>query len=131
MNEQSYRKLKQLRAALAALADSMERSLNWSIQRGTGGVSARSYRGLQASIAQLLPDDVYITQGLVLELPEDASDSLHFSTTLMLVKQLNAYLRELIKDLDAQFTSEQNPTTIRDLKRKLAEMTGELEDDED
>ena len=97
MTKQELAMLKRYVAALRSLKDSVRRSVNNFMFKGTGDTYVRNYQGLHQAIASIL-DDPYV-DSMVLELPEDADESAKVSLVLALSSQLCAYLGEDQSDL--------------------------------
>jgi hypothetical protein len=97
MDENTRQALRQLLPALKALAKSVERSYWSGTYEGTGDMAVKSYRSLQKRIAEILPDDYYITDALVLEIAAEATEQQKVAQVQLAVSQLMNYLEGLVK----------------------------------
>ncbi len=97
MDDNTRQALRQLLPALKALAKSVERSYWSGTYEGTGDMAVKSYRSLQKRIAQILPDDYYITDALVLEITPEATEQQKVAQVQLAVSQLMNYLEGLLK----------------------------------
>jgi hypothetical protein len=100
--------LRQLLPALKALAKSVEWNLYNESYEGTGGMAVKSYRGLQGKVAQILPDDPYVTEALVLEDTPNATDKQRAAQVRMAVSQLVTYV-------EGQLRSQRTETELEDI----------------
>ncbi|MFN8530727.1 MAG: pentapeptide repeat-containing protein [Anaerolineae bacterium] len=101
MNQDTAAKLRQYLNALRALQRSTERSVAQGMVDGTGDLAARGYRGLHAKVAELMPDDFFITESLKLELKPDEEDIKVLSQVQLATSQLVMYVEGLLKDSEA------------------------------
>jgi hypothetical protein len=97
MEDNTRQALRQLQPALKALAKSVERSYWSGTYEGTGDMAVKSYRSLQKRIAQILPDDYYITDALVLEIAPEATEQQKVAQVQLAVSQLLNYLEGLLR----------------------------------
>jgi hypothetical protein len=97
MDDNTRQALRQLLPALKALAKSVERSYWSGTYEGTGDMAVKSYRSLQKRIAELLPDDYYITDALVLEIAPEATEQQKVAQVQLAVSQLLNYLEGLLR----------------------------------
>lgn len=89
--------LRQLLPALKSLAKSVEHSYWSGAYEGTGDMAVKSYSSLQRRIAELLPDDYYVTEALVLEIKPEATEQQMVAQVQLAVSQLHSYLEGLVK----------------------------------
>jgi hypothetical protein len=108
MDDNTRQALRQLLPALKALAKSVERSYWSGTYEGTGDMAVKSYRSLQKRIAEILPDDYYITDALVLEIAPEATEQQKVAQVQLAVSQLMNYLEGLLK-------SSRHPGEMEDL----------------
>ena len=97
LDEEKRQALRQLMPALKSLAKSVEHSYWSGSYEGTGDMAVKSYRSLQRRIAQLLPDDVYVTEALALEVKPDATEQQMVAQVQLAVSQLYSYVDGLVK----------------------------------
>lgn len=83
--------------ALRALSRSVERSLTQGMIDGTGELAMRGYAGLHAKIAEMLPDDFYVTESLKLE-SKDGDDRKLLAQVQMATNQLVIYLEGMLRE---------------------------------
>ena len=98
MDDVSYQKLQQYQQALKALQRSVERSLQEGTYEGTGRMAVKSYQGIQRKIAELLPEDFYVTDTLVLETTDEAQERHMLSQVQLAASQMIIYLDGLMRD---------------------------------
>lgn len=111
--------LRQLMPALQALAKSVERNLIHETYEGTGDMAVKSYRGLQAKIAQLLPDDAYVTEALTLDVSPNATDRQKVAQVQMAVSQLMTYLAGQLRSDHAASELEDLSDLGRELRDRI------------
>lgn len=117
LDDNTRHALRQLLPALQALAKSVERNLYNETYEGTGDMAVKSYRGLQAKVAQILPGDYYVTDALALEIAPNATDKQKVAQVQMAASQLMTYLA-------GQLRSEHYASDLED----LSELGRELRD---
>ncbi len=98
MDDAVYQKVQQYQQALKALQRSVERSLQEDTYEGTGRMAVKSYQGIQRKIAELLPDDFYITETLVLETSDESKERHMLSQVQLAASQMIIYLDGLARD---------------------------------
>jgi len=98
MDEQVYAKLQQYQQALKALQRSVERSLQEGTYEGTGKMGVKSYQGIQRKIAELYPEDFYITDTLVLEVSGEEKERHMLSQVQLAASQMIIYVEGLLRD---------------------------------
>ncbi len=98
MDDVSYQKLQQYQQALKALQRSVERSLQEGTYEGTGRMAVKSYQGIQRKIAELLPEDFYVTDTLVLETTDEAQERHMLSQVQLAASQMIIYLDGQMRD---------------------------------
>lgn len=130
MEEQTRNSLTQILLALRALSKSTERSLHTGSFQGTGDMAVRSYRALQAKIAELLPDDFYVSEVLKLEVTQDSDDRAKLNQVVLSVVQMVEYLEGLLRSVSVSgatvsFNGELNDlrTIGRDLQEQILNIT--------
>ena len=98
MDEQMYAKIQQYQQALKALQRSVERSLQEGTYEGTGKMGVKSYQGIQRKIAELFPEDFYITDTLVLEVSGEEKERHMLSQVQLAASQMIIYVEGLLRD---------------------------------
>jgi uncharacterized protein YjbI with pentapeptide repeats len=98
MDEKEMNALRQLLPALKALAKSVEHALLTGAYQGTGDMAVKSYRSLHNRIAELLPEDYYVTQGLALDISDEATEQQKIAQVNLAVSQLSNYLEGLVRN---------------------------------
>ena len=98
MDEQMYAKVQQYQQALKALQRSVERSLQEGTYEGTGKMGVKSYQGIQRKIAELFPEDFYITDTLVLEVSGEEKERHMLSQVQLAASQMIIYVEGLLRD---------------------------------
>ena len=93
-----YQKIQQYQQALKALQRSVERSLQEGTYEGTGKMAVKSYQGIQRKIAELLPEDFYITDTLALEVDGEAQERHMLSQVQLAASQMIIYLDGLLRE---------------------------------
>ena len=132
MDEQMYQKIQQYLQALKALQRSVERSLQEGTYEGTGKMGVKSYQGIQRKIAELLPEDFYITDTLALELNGDDKERHMLSQVQLAASQMIIYLDGLLREYRVSTGTVGTDMTDwrnlgrdfgRDLQRQIIDMT--------
>lgn len=98
MDEQMYAKVQQYQQALKALQRSVERSLQENTYEGTGKMGVKSYQGIQRKIAELFPEDFYITDTLLLEISGEEKERHMLSQVQLAASQMIIYVEGLLRD---------------------------------
>lgn len=98
MDDVSYQKVQQYLQALKALQRSVERSLQEGTFEGTGKMAVKSYQGIQRKVAELFPEDFYITDTLALEGNGDMQERHMVSQVQLAASQMIIYLDGLLRD---------------------------------
>lgn len=98
MDDVSYQKVQQYLQALKALQRSVERALQEGTFEGTGRMAVKSYQGIQRKIAELFPEDFYVTDTLALESSEEAKERHMVSQVQLAASQMIIYLDGLLRD---------------------------------
>jgi hypothetical protein len=112
MGENTSQNLNQLLLALRSLSKSVEKSLYHGMHQGVGDTVVKNYRSLHARAVELLPDDFYVRDVLVLDVAAEANDKQKLSQVHLLVTQLTDYLDNVLKEEHkVNFTAE-----VEDLK---------------
>ena len=97
MDEQIYQKLQQYPQALKALQRSVEKSLHEDTYEGTGRMAVKSYQGIHRRIAELYPEDFYITDTLALETNGDMKERHMVAQVQLAASQMIIYLDGLLR----------------------------------
>lgn len=112
MDENTSKSLNQLLLALKSLTKTVERSLVQDMVQGVGDTVIKNYRSLHARAVELLPEDFYVRDVLVLDIAPDANDKQKLGQVHLQVSQLTDYLEGLLKaERRVDFTAE-----VEDLK---------------
>lgn len=98
MDEQAYLKIQQYQQALKALQRSVEHSIHNETYEGTGRMAVKSYQGIQRKVAELLPEDFYVTDTLTLEVEGDLKERHMLSQVQLAASQLMIYLDGLLRE---------------------------------
>lgn len=98
MDDAMYQKLQQYLQALKALQRSVERALHEGTYEGTGRMAVKSYQGIQRKIAELFPEDFYVTDTLSLEVSDDAKERHLVSQVQLAASQMLIYVEGLLRD---------------------------------
>jgi uncharacterized protein YjbI with pentapeptide repeats len=98
MDEKEMTALRQLLPALKALAKSVEHALLTNTYQGTGEMAVKSYRSLHSRISELLPEDYYVTQGLALDISDEATEQQKIAQVNLAVSQLVYYLEGQVRN---------------------------------
>jgi hypothetical protein len=97
MDENEKNQLSQLTLAMKSLAKAVEKSLLMGLSDGTGTMIARNYRDLHARIAELMPDDYYVSTVLKLEVEPGMDDHQKVAQVQLASSQLIGYLESTMK----------------------------------
>jgi uncharacterized protein YjbI with pentapeptide repeats len=98
MDDMGYQKIQQYVQALKALQRSVERSLQEDTYEGTGRMAVKSYQGIQRKIAEIFPEDFYVTDTLSLEVSGEVQERHMLSQVQLAASQLIIYLDGLMRD---------------------------------
>ena len=112
-----------LATAVKALQKSVERSLMTDTYVGTAAMMAKQYRKLHSKIAEHYPDDYYITDVLLLEVPEDADERQVVSLVQISASQLHEYLKAMGSSSATSETGRESDErrTVRDLGEEFSQ----------
>ncbi len=122
MDEQQNKSVQQLLLAFKSLQKSVEKSLLTGIAQGAGTTAVRGYQRLQSRAQELMPDDFFITEVLILDVEEDASDDQQLAQVNLLSSQAVDYLEGLNKaqaKAAAKADFEDFGYTLRDLGQEI------------
>jgi len=148
MDEQAANQIRRLLPALESLARSAREALSSGTYQGTAEMTVRSYRTLHAKVAEVLPDDVYITEALALDYPETAGEQERVAAVRLAATQLIEYLKgqmrgatssgagwaaeiEQLKDVTRSLSDRILAQTRESLRRALADIDVEIKVDEE
>ncbi len=98
MDDQGYQKLQQYHQALKALHRSVEKANLEGTYEGTGRMAVKSYQGIQRKIAEMYPDDFYVTETLALEVGDDVKERHMVSQVQLAASQMMIYVDGLLRD---------------------------------
>jgi hypothetical protein len=122
MDENEKIQLGQLMLAVKSLAKAVEKSMMINLFNGTGDMMVKNYRDLHARIAELLPDDYYVTTVLKLEVDPEASDLQKGTQVQFASNQLIGYLDSTFK-LSERGDIESLKGVGRELQVQIIEVT--------
>lgn len=121
MDEKTRETLSQIVLALKAFAKSVEKSFHMGMYDGTGEMIVRQYTSLHGKVRQLLPDDFYINEILVVDaVKESAEDEKIVSQIMLVSEQLLDYLQNLLK-AEQQPNSAKATGDLQDISRQFTE----------
>ena len=118
MDEKTSTALYQLVLALKAFTRSVEKSYHHGMYEGTTDVMIKQYRTLHSKAAQILPDDFYVNESLVLDVIHETPDDQQVGRVMLLSDQLSEYLQSLLK-AEQQSRSSTSAEEIHDLGREF------------
>lgn len=121
MDEQTKKQLQALMPALKSLQSSVERAYHTSMYNGIGKMSVRTYTVLQAKIASMLPDDVYVAEALKLDVTESDEEKVQVAQVSLATAQLYSYLKNLVSDNDDPWIRPDEVRELKNLGRDLQE----------
>ncbi len=98
MDEVKIQKIQQYLQALRALQRSVERAVQMDVYQGTGRMAVKQYSGIQRKIAELYPEDFYVTDTLTLELDEQIEERHMLSQVQLAAGQMVIYLEGLLRE---------------------------------
>ncbi len=117
MDENTRNQLSQLFLAAKSLGKAVEKSVMTGTQEGIGDMILKNYHDLHARIANLLPDDYYVTEVLRLDIAPDASDRHKAAQVNLAIGQLISYLESLLRATPAAIAGDIED--IKDMGREL------------
>lgn len=120
MDEKTQTTLNQLVLALKAFTKSVEKSFHHGMYEGATDVMVKQYRSLHSKAVQVLPDDFYVNESLVLDVTEGLDDEQKISQVMLLSDQLSDYLQGFLK-AERQISPATDPENIQDLGRDIQE----------
>lgn len=91
----SEQEINRLMMAVKSLMKAVERSIASETYEGIADTMAANYRALHTKIAELHPDDYYVTTVLTLNIPESADDRQKVSLVQLAASQMYHYLASL------------------------------------
>src|SRR5258706_13950264 len=97
MDETTRNSISQLVMALKAYTKSIEKSVHYGMFEGTGATVLKQARTLHARAKQLLPDDYFISDVIMLDVPDEATDEEKNMQVRLMTDQLLDYLQSLVK----------------------------------
>ncbi len=124
MEENQTKAVQQLLLAFKSLQRSVEKGLLTGIAEGAGTTAVRSYVRLQERAKQLLPDDFFIGDVLILDINEDESDNKKLAQVNLLSSQAVDYLEGLNKAASRTATQ----ANFEDLGYSLRDLGQEIQD---
>lgn len=98
MDETKIQKIQQYLQALKALQRSVERAVQMDVYQGTGRMAVKQYAGIQRKVAELYPEDFYVTDTLTLELDEEIAERHMLSQVQLAAGQMVIYLEGLLRE---------------------------------
>ena len=120
MNEKTNASLNQLVLALRAFSRSVEKSFHHGMYEGTTDLMIRQYRTLHGKVGQLLVDDFYVNESLVLDVSPETSEEQKVSQVMLLSDQLTDYLQNTLKS-EQQTHTAPSAHDINDIGREFQE----------
>ena len=97
MDENTRQQIRQLIPALQSLEKSVRQALLERTFMGIGEMAVKSYDNLHNRIAQLMPDDFYVTDALGLNIPPEADEQQKVAQVQLAVSQLVSYLENQVR----------------------------------
>jgi hypothetical protein len=128
MEESTFKQLSQLVMALKSLARTVERGYHAGMFDSVGDHLVKTYRGLHKRVAELVPDDYYVTELLILELSEKSNDEQKMVQVRLFSDQLLEYLQSLLRAEEHQNVLSDNiPKGLgRELQDEILQMTKKI-----
>jgi hypothetical protein len=127
MDETTIQRLHQYLQALKALQRSVERAMMQNVYQGTGRMAVKTYRGIQTKIAELLPDDFYVTDTLALEVDDSVQEEHTLSQVQLAANQMIIYVEGLVREgrgvAFPPFEAGDLRTLGRDLQEQIMRLT--------
>lgn len=115
MEDAVYQKLQQYQQALKALQRSVANAIQEGTFEGTGRMAVKNYQGIQRKVAELFPEDFYITDTLALETSNGDMKERHMVAQVQLASsQMVIYLDGLMREY--RNTTGVGPNDLGDLK---------------
>lgn len=96
--ERFYQEVRRLYKAVKSMALTAEERLQMGQIAGLGKIIVRSYNGLHAQAARLMPDDYFITEGLLLDIDQDADEEAQVVQVSFASRQLMMYLKDILRE---------------------------------
>jgi hypothetical protein len=120
MDEQTRKQLQTLMPALKSLQQSVDRAYHTTMYQGVGKMAVRTYSVLHTKIASLLPDDVYVSEALRLDVTEEDAEKVQVAQVSLATGQLYNYLKNLLSEADPWLKQDEF-REIKDMGRDLQE----------
>jgi hypothetical protein len=98
MDEVKLQKIQQYLQALRALQRSVERAVQMDVYQGTGRMAVKQYTGIQRKVAELFPEDFYVTDTLTLELDDQIEERHLLSQVQLAAGQMVIYLEGVLRE---------------------------------
>jgi hypothetical protein len=118
MDETTRASITQLVMALKAFTKSVEKSVHYGMFEGTGDTVLRQARSLHARAKQLLPDDYFISDVIMLDATAESSDEEKNMQVRLMTDQLLDYLQSIVKS-DQSVTIRAEVDDLKDVGREL------------
>jgi len=112
MDENTRAQLQDLLPALKALRNSLQETVQNRTFAGTSQMALKSYRGLHQRVADLLPDDFFITETLALEIDDNVSEEQVVAQVNLAASQLVTYLDDKLKQTRRGHVPPEFDTTV-------------------
>lgn len=112
--------LRRLERALKTLAESVDMARESGPARGAARMLTKSYTALHRKVSELLPNDSFVTDGMALEVDEEAPEKERLAQVRLMTHQLGAYLREHLPENAL-------PLDFDDLRDRAPEFAARLE----
>ena len=98
MDENTHEALNKLILAVKAFTRSVEKSFHLGMYYGAADLMIRQYNGLHSKARQLLPDNFYINELLILEVAKETVEDEKVIAQIMLIsEQLLDHLQNVVK----------------------------------
>jgi cobalamin biosynthesis Mg chelatase CobN len=120
MEAQTRQQLQALMPALKSLQSSVERAYHTTMYQGVGKMSVRTYNVLHSKIVSLLPDDVYVTDALKLDVTEADEEKVQVAQISLAASQLYNYLKNVLAD-EEPWIRQDEVRELKNLGRDLQE----------
>jgi Pentapeptide repeats (9 copies)/Pentapeptide repeats (8 copies) len=101
VDEAMYQKIQQYVQALKALQRSVERAVQEGTYEGTGKMAVKGYQGIQRKVAEILPEDFYVTDTLALEVNGEVQERHLLSQVQLAASQMIIYLDGVLREYRA------------------------------
>lgn len=126
MDQGNMQKLHQYLMATRALHRSVEKALSEGMYAGIGRMAVKQYNGIQRQVAEMFPEDFYLTETLTLEIESNMPEDHMVGQVQLATSQLLPYLEGLIRDRRSEFVGGPGPQDFDNLRNMGRDISDQI-----